>query len=1277
MDRDDFTLEYMDRGFGKSIAVGDVNGDGFDDIIVSTTYNIWVYKGPVQEQNGWSWANPMLKIGSGYSQYRHHFYSVTLADVNNDGLMDIIFGEDEYNQSASPWFVYVFYGNTNWDFTGDPLHPTLELDESDADWIQQSPSTSDGGSFGKYIANAGDVNADGIDDIIIGAPTDSGKGKAYIFYGSSMGLPVDHQPDGIVPPSGLWEITQEGIKYQLESVGSAVNRDGHFILNNLTIDNFIVGMPNTDIDLNQNGGFYESNEINIGSALIGPRWWALSGDKQYGAKFGYALGNAGDVNGDNHPEVLVAARKWVVAPKIFLYLGDEDRVNTTPRAIPYDWSVTNIPYGQINNAESPAQPTLGSAGDINHDSYGDIYIGDESYNPDNTLGNDGRVHIWFGGLPSVGDPTGLGQNATPETSDILLSPSYISNYSIRNMCTNFGHSVAVGDINGDNLTDIIVGDPGAFHPFGGTNPGVRSGAVHVFYSNNPGICINETFTAASGTITDNSGALDYQSNMACEKLIQPSGGGTITLTFTSFATESGYDFVRVYGGTTTSAPLLGTFSGSSLPPVLTSSAGSMLIRFTTDGSVVAAGWSATYTTGAPPPTGCINETFTAASGTITDNSGALDYQSNMACEKLIQPSGGGTITLTFTSFATESGYDFVRVYGGTTTSAPLLGTFSGSSLPPVLTSSAGSMLLRFTTDGSVVAAGWSATYTTGAPPPTGCINETFTAASGTITDNSGALDYQNNMTCEKLIQPSGGGTITLTFTSFATESGYDFVRVYGGTTTSAPLLGTFSGSSLPPVLTSGAGSMLIRFTTDGSVVAAGWSATYTTGAPPPTGCINETFTAASGTITDNSGALDYQSNMACEKLIQPSGGGTITLTFTSFATESGYDFVRVYGGTTTSAPLLGTFSGSSLPPVLTSSAGSMLIRFTTDGSVVAAGWSATYTTGAPPPTGCVNETFTAASGTITDNSGALDYQNNMTCEKLIQPSGGGTITLTFTSFATESGYDFVRVYGGSTTSAPLLGTFSGSSLPPVLTSSGGSMLLRFTTDGSVVAAGWSATYTTGAPPPTGCINETFTAASGTITDNSGALDYQNNMTCEKLIQRLSPGYITLTFTSFVTESGYDYVRIYDGPTTSAALLGEFSGSSLPPTLTSSRVMGMLIRFTTDGSVVAAGWSATYTSSLTSGGKGAEEISEQEILRDTKLVAYPNPTSGILTVESSFTEEETCTIELINAYGQIILNQKMNIIGGKFDIDMSDVSSGLYLLQIRTGRTIESMRVIKN
>ena len=264
--------------------------------------------------------------------------------------------------------------------------------------------------------------------------------------------------------------------------------------------------------------------------------------------------------------------------------------------------------------------------------------------------------------------------------------------------------------------------------------------------------------------------------------------------------------------------------------------------------------------------------------------------------------------------------------------------------------------------------------------------------------------------------------------------------------------------------------------------------------------------------------------------------------------------------------------------------------------------------------------------------------------------------------------------GETTTSTPLLGAFSGSALPPVLTSGAGSMLIRFTTDYSVVAAGWSATYTSGAY--TWCVNETFTTASGTVIDNSGALNYLNNMTCEKLIQPSGGGTITLIFTSFNTESGYDFVRVYAGSTTSTPLLGTFIGSSLPPALTSG-AGSMLIRFTTDYSVVAAGWSATYTSSLTIGGKGAEEISGQENLQDTKLVAYPNPTSGILTVESSFTEEETCTIDLMNIYGQVILNQRINVLGGKFDIDLSEVSSGLYLLQIKTGRTIQSIRVIKN
>ena len=104
--------------------------------------------------------------------------------------------------------------------------------------------------------------------------------------------------------------------------------------------------------------------------------------------------------------------------------------------------------------------------------------------------------------------------------------------------------------------------------------------------------------------------------------------------------------------------------------------------------------------------------------------------------------------------------------------------------------------------------------------------------------------------------------------------------------------------------------------------------------------------------------------------------------------------------------------------------------------------------------------------------------------------------------------------------------------------------------------------------------------------------------------------------------------------------------------------------------------ATYTSSLSAGAKGTQEISEQEILQVTKLVAYPNPTSGIITIKSSFTEEETYTIDLINASGQVILNQIINVIGGKFEIDISDVRDGVYLLRIMTRRTVQFISVIK-
>jgi subtilase family serine protease len=108
-------------------------------------------------------------------------------------------------------------------------------------------------------------------------------------------------------------------------------------------------------------------------------------------------------------------------------------------------------------------------------------------------------------------------------------------------------------------------------------------------------------------------------------------------------------------------------------------------------------------------------------------------------------------------------------------------------------------------------------------------------------------------------------------------------------------------------------------------------------------------------------------------------------------------------------------------------------------------------------------TITACSGKVTDNGALGNYANNSDGTLTIYPgTAGGIVRLDFTTFETErySG-DFLQVYNGTSTSAPLLGSFrSGTAVPTSLTgssSNGGALTLRFVSDGSTVAAGFEAT----------------------------------------------------------------------------------------------------------------------------------------------------------------------------------------------------------------------------
>ncbi|MBK7853097.1 MAG: CUB domain-containing protein [Bacteroidetes bacterium] len=100
----------------------------------------------------------------------------------------------------------------------------------------------------------------------------------------------------------------------------------------------------------------------------------------------------------------------------------------------------------------------------------------------------------------------------------------------------------------------------------------------------------------------------------------------------------------------------------------------------------------------------------------------------------------------------------------------------------------------------------------------------------------------------------------------------------------------------------------------------------------------------------------------------------------------------------------------------------------------------------------------ASSGTFTDGSGTNNYSNNSDCKWLIQPSGATNITLDFYLFDVSSPNDTVYVYDGNAITSPLLGRWTGNTLPTSVTSTGGSLLVRFTTDASVTASGWTASY---------------------------------------------------------------------------------------------------------------------------------------------------------------------------------------------------------------------------
>lgn len=220
------------------------------------------------------------------------------------------------------------------------------------------------------------------------------------------------------------------------------------------------------------------------------------------------------------------------------------------------------------------------------------------------------------------------------------------------------------------------------------------------------------------------------------------------------------------------------------------------------------------------------------------------------------------------------------------------------------------------------------------------------------------------------------------------------------------------------------------------------------------------LTASSGTFDDGCPNGEYANNCEALYLLQPADASSITLSFTELDLETNYDFLYIYDGPSTSAPLLAELTGNDLPAPISSSGGSMLVKFESDYSVSHQGFNANYTSETTP--GCLCQAHTnlsSPSGSINDGSGAAgQYLNNTDCQWHIHVQGADHITIEFTEFHTESGYDQVGIFAGGSISSPLVTSVSGSTIPAPILVPGDQVTIRWVTDGSVVRDGWTLNY---------------------------------------------------------------------------------------------------------------------------------------------------------------------------------------------------------------------------
>jgi len=325
------------------------------------------------------------------------------------------------------------------------------------------------------------------------------------------------------------------------------------------------------------------------------------------------------------------------------------------------------------------------------------------------------------------------------------------------------------------------------------------------------------------------------------------------------------------------------------------------------------------------------------------------------------------------------------------------------------------------------------------------------------------------------------------------------------------------------------------------------------------------------------------------------------------------------------------------------------------------------------PEGCQGtSTLHCFDGSLSDGSGPVNpYSPSADCSWLVDPQTSqdsvSGIKVVFDYFDTNPS-DFVIIYDGPSESSPLLGSYSGNTLPPTLNSTSNKILIHFKANGGAAGKGFQANFSSAIP--VWCSGtQVILGDTADFTNGSFGFNYANNSNCRWRIERNDTLPLTIYFKRFDTEPAKDALTIYD--LGSGLPLDTISGhfdSINPPAPVTSPSGKMFLIFTTNSSITGKGWEIYYPKRNTG---------VNETMADSPLNIFPNPACNYVTIRIPAGQKATGELILSSPEGRQLISEPVTISPGENEIklDLAGLSAGLYFISLKSNINSAAAKLI--